>query len=109
MRATRRGLAALLLALGLLPSVDRALLAHAHHGPAPLAGWNAAGEADAPGGPSGCAACQARATLDAVAIDAHPERHGLAPTLPPAARPCTAPVAPRLETPPVRGPPLQIV
>jgi hypothetical protein len=112
MRVTRRWFAALLLALGLLPGVDRILLAHVHESASPVAsaalpgagGANAAGE-----GWLDCAACHARATLDALAIDAHPERHGAAPAAAPLPAPCAAPAAPRPDAPPVRGPPLRIV
>jgi hypothetical protein len=109
MRITRRWLAASIVALGLLPGVERALLAHAHHGTGPAAELGAPAEADAPGGLSGCAACQARATLDSLAVDAHPERHGAAPAAVVILAPCSAPSAARLETPPARGPPLRIV
>ena len=107
MRATRRWLAASLFALGLLPGVERVLLAHAHHGAGPVHELVAPGDA-ASDGPSGCAACQARATLGALAVDAHPERHGAAPTEQPTTRPAPVPSAPRVETPPARAPPLAI-
>jgi hypothetical protein len=109
MRATRRWLAASLIALGLIPGVERILLSHVHHAAGPNAELSAASDSGASGGLSGCAACQARATLHSLAVDAHPERHGLAPVAPPQARPCTAPAAPPLATAPARGPPLQIV
>ena len=109
MRVTRRWLAASIVALGLLPGVERVVLAHAHHGAGPAAELAAPVDADAPGGLSGCAACQARATLDSLVVDAHPERHGAAPALALSHLPCAAPGAPRLQTPPARGPPLRIV
>ena len=108
MRATRRWLAASIVALGLLPGVEKILLAHAHHGPSPVAEFAATDE-PASDGLSGCAACQARATLSALAVDAHPERHGAAPSAPALARPCTAPSARSAPTPPARAPPLRIV
>jgi hypothetical protein len=109
MRDSRRWFAALLVALGLLPGVERLLLAHVHHASGPAAELAAVDEHAAAGGVSGCAACQARATLGAFALDAHPERHGVAPAAPPLPRPCAAPPAPRAETPPARAPPLPIV
>jgi hypothetical protein len=109
MRASRRWLAASLIALGLIPGVERALLAHVHPGSGPIAELAAASESHAGGGLAGCAACQARATLDSLALDAHPERHGAAPAAPPLSQPCRAPHAAHAETPPARGPPLRIV
>jgi hypothetical protein len=109
MRITRRWLATAVVALGLLPGAERALLAHAHHGSSPHEEVSAPAEPEASGGLSGCAACQARATLDSLVVDAHPERHGAAPVAAPLQRPCAAPSAPRAETPPARGPPLPIV
>ena len=112
MRVTRRCLAALLLALGLLPGVDRILLAHVHESAAPA--FESAAPGDLGGGAAGagwldCAACHARATLDTLVIDAHPERHGAAPVAARPAAPAALPSAPRIETPPARGPPLPIV
>src|SRR5512139_1424978 len=112
MRVTRRWFAALLLALGLLPGVERVLLAHVHGSASPVLGAASAGD-DARGA-SGeawldCAACQARATLDALTIDAHPERHGAAPAAAPLPELRAFPSEPRAETPPVRGPPTRIV
>jgi hypothetical protein len=98
-----------LIALGLVPGVERALLAHVHHGAGPTAELAAASETHAAGGLSGCAACQARATLDSLVVDAHPERHGVAPAAAPLPEPCTGLPAARVETPPARGPPLRIV
>jgi len=114
MRITRRWLAALLLALGLLPSVDRILLAHAHVHESASQSLSAAPSGAGTGGASSaawldCAACQARATLDALTIDAHPERHGAAPAATPLPEPRAFPSAPRAETPPARGPPTRIV
>jgi hypothetical protein len=109
MRATRRWLAASLVALGLIPGVERVLLTHVHHRTGPDAELAATSEADEAGGLSGCAACQARATLDSLVVDAHPERHGAAPAAPPLPQPCAAPRAVRAETPPARAPPLRIV
>ncbi len=82
MRTSRRWFAVLLLALGLLPGVDRILLAHVHGGPelTLAAARPDAGSADANrDGWLDCAACHARAALDALVIDAHPERHGAGP------------------------------
>jgi hypothetical protein len=98
-----------LIALGLIPGVERALLAHVHHGSGPIAELAAASESDAAGGLSGCAACQARATLDSLVVDAHPERHGAAPAAAPLLRQPATPAAAHLETPPARAPPLRIV
>jgi hypothetical protein len=61
------------------------------------------------GGLAGCAACQARATLDSLVVDAHPERHGAAPAAAPLLRQAAAPHAAHAETPPARAPPLRIV
>jgi hypothetical protein len=111
MRITRRWLAALLLALGILPGVDRILLAHVHTSASPVLSAAAHGE-DARGARAGwldCAACHARAALDALGFDAHPERHGAAPAAPPLSAPAATPAAFHGETPPARGPPLRIV
>jgi hypothetical protein len=112
MRVPRRWLAAFWLALGLLPGVERILVAHVHESARPELG------APTPGAGAGgaaseswldCAACHARATLDALVVDAHPERHGAAPASPAVAL-CAAPhAAPHTETPPARGPPHPIV
>jgi YD repeat-containing protein len=99
MRVTRRCLAALLLALGLLPGVDRILLAHAHESAAPALHASAAGASERGGERAGwldCAACHARATLDALAIDAHPESHGAAPVAALPSAHAALPSAPRL-------------
>jgi hypothetical protein len=112
MRTPRRWLAALWLALGLLPGVDRILLAHAHPEATPVASAARAGgglAGPAAGGWLDCAACHARATLDGVVVDAHPERHGAAPAAAPLPEPYRAPTAARAETPPARAPPLPIV
>ena len=112
MRITRRWFAALLLALGLLPGVDRILLAHVHESASPVLDAAAPGEGAGGSGSEAwldCAACQARATLDALTIDAHPERHGAAPATAPISEPCAFPSEPRAETPPARGPPTRIV
>jgi hypothetical protein len=109
MHASRRWLAASLIALGLLPGVERVLLTHVHHGAGPTAELAAASEAESATGLSACAACQARATLDSLAVDAHPERHGAAPAAPPLPEPGAAPPAQRAGPPPARGPPLRIV
>jgi hypothetical protein len=112
MRITRRWFAALLLALGLLPGVDRILLAHVHESASPVFSAAAAGQgARGAGGEAwlDCAACHARATLDALTINAHPERHGAAPAAAPLPALCAFPSEPRAETPPARGPPTRIV
>jgi hypothetical protein len=112
MRTSRRWLAALLLALGMLPGVERILLAHVHGASTPAIAATApdAGSADALGeGWLDCAACHARATLDSLAIDAHPERHGAAPFAAPAQRPGAAPPAPCTDAPSARAPPPRIV
>lgn len=113
MRITRRWLAALLLALGLLPGVDRVLLAHAHAHESTSPWLSAAGPGNqARGADAGwldCAACHARATLDTLGFDAHPERHGAAPAAAPVAATAAAPSAPCLDAPSARGPPLRIV
>ncbi len=104
----RRWLASGLVALALLPGLERSLLAHDHASPGSvtqLSGTPHAGAA----GLNGCAVCQARASLGSLAIDRHPERHGAAPVSPPLSLREPAPAAPRLETPHVRGPPLRIV
>jgi hypothetical protein len=107
----RRWLAALGLALGLLPGVERILVAHLHESAQPVLASAGAGGG---GGQEGrgwldCAACHARATLGALVFDAHPERHGAEPAAAPA--PAVSPLhaAPRVETPPPRGPPQPIV
>jgi len=105
MRATRRWLAALLLVLGIAPGAERVLLGHAHPAAGPVAQLFATHEGAA-AGLSGCAACQARATLAAIAVDAHPERHGVAPAARPEARPSAAPDARPPDTPRARAPPL---
>lgn len=97
----------LLVALGLLPGVDRVLLAHVH-GSGGLAAT--AADTGAPAGTdsplSGCAVCQARAALDAAAPAAHAARSALpiaaappAPVETPLLRRCARVHAPR-------GPPL---
>jgi hypothetical protein len=109
---TRRWFAVLLLALGLLPSADRILLAHVHESAGPVLSAAAAGEgAHAAGGEAwlDCATCHSRAALDALAIDAHPERHDVAPADEPLPELCAAPSPAHAETPPARGPPLRIV
>jgi hypothetical protein len=106
---TRRWLSTWLLALALLPGVERTLLAHGHASAGPVAQLAAAPLAGATDGLRDSAACQARASLGSLAIDAHPERHGAAPPAPALALPDARVEAPRLETPPVRGPPLRIV
>ena len=112
MRITRRWFAALLLALGLLPGVDRILLAHVHESATPVLSAAANGEGTRSSGGDAwldCAACHARATLDALTIDAHPERHGAAPAAAPLPEPGAFPAEPRAETPPARAPPTRIV
>jgi hypothetical protein len=112
MRVTRRWLATLLLALGLLPGVDRILLAHVHESAAPALESAAPGDLGGNAAGAGwldCAACHARATLDTLVIDAHPERHGAAPVTALPAVHATLPRPPRAPTPPARGPPLRIV
>jgi hypothetical protein len=112
MRVSRRWLAALWLALGLLPGVERILVAHVHESARPELA-PAAHDAGAGGQASeawlDCAACHARATLGALVVDAHPERHGAAPAAPVPALSEAPPAAPALATPPARGPPHQIV
>jgi hypothetical protein len=105
----RRWLATWLLALALLPGAERMLLTHGHASAGPVAQLVAAPAAGAADGLRDCAACQARASLGSLAIDAHPERHGAAPPAPALALPDARVEAPRLETPPVRGPHLRIV
>ena len=112
MRVSRRWLAALYLALGLVPGVDRILVAHVHEGAGPA--LHAASAASNGGGSQSegwldCAACHARATLDALVFDAHPERHGAEPASAPEPLRAAPPPAPHAETPPARGPPLPIV
>jgi hypothetical protein len=112
MRGSRRWLAAFWLALGLLPGVERILVAHVHGSARPEVaaaahGAGAGGEASEAW--LDCAACHARATLGALVVDAHPERHGAAPTTPAPALSEAPPAAPHLETPPPRGPPHPIV
>jgi hypothetical protein len=105
----RRWLVVWLLGLTLLTGLERSLLAHGHGSAGPVAAIDAAPEADATDLREDCAACQARASLGSLTIDAHPERHGAAPAarvLTLAERPLEAP---RLSTPYVRGPPLRIV
>lgn len=112
MLISRRWFAALLLALGLLPGVDRILLAHVHESTSPVLSAPAAGQgARSSGGEAwlDCAACHARATLDTLTIDAHPERHGAAPAAAPLPALCAFLSEPRAETPPARGPPTRIV
>jgi hypothetical protein len=112
MRVSRRWLAALWVVFGLLPGVDRILLAHVHDSANPVL-RTAPAESGASGAQSAawldCAACHARATLDALTFDAHPERHGAAPAAAPLPHPCAPPAEPHAEAPPVRGPPLPIV
>jgi len=108
----RRWFAALLLALGLLPGVDRILLAHVHESASPVASAALPGSGAYGGSAAGwldCAACHARATLAALVVDAHPERHGAAPAVASLPAPAAAPAAARPSTDPVRGPPLRIV
>jgi hypothetical protein len=109
MRLTRRWLSALLLALGLLPGVDRILLAHVHESAGPLIAAASQGENARSEGWLHCAACHARATLDALVVDAHPERHGAAPATPPRAGLPAFAAATRAASPPARGPPPAIV
>jgi hypothetical protein len=109
MPTTRRWLATGFLALALLPGVERSLLAHDHASAGPVAQVTPAPDAASTDGLQDCVACQARASLDAVAIDAHPERHGAAPPALFLVLPGPAPLAPRFETPYVRGPPFRIV
>jgi hypothetical protein len=111
MRIHRRWLAALLLALGILPGVDRILLAHVHTSASPALSAAAPSE-DARGaraGGLGCGACHARAAQGALGFDAHPERHGAAPAPAPLSALAAAPAALHGETPPARGPPARIV
>jgi hypothetical protein len=112
MRVSRRWFAAFWLALGLLPGVERILIAHVHESGRPVLAADTAG-AGASGARSegwlDCAACQARATLAALVFDAHPERHGAEPAAPPAPAGAAAPGAEPAETPPARGPPHTIV
>jgi hypothetical protein len=108
MPTTRRWLAAWLLALALLPGLERGLLAHDHASASPVAQLAAAPEAAAAGVLQDCFACHARASLSAMAIDAHPERHGAAPPELILAPPAPAPLVAQVETPYVRGPPPQI-
>jgi hypothetical protein len=92
--------------------VDRILLTHSHGGAelaiAPLqADAGAAGASGHLG--LGCAACHARATLDVLAIDAHPESHGAAPFAASSGAPsCVLPAA-FCEAPSARAPPSRIV
>ncbi|MEN8160919.1 MAG: hypothetical protein ABFS41_12670 [Myxococcota bacterium] len=109
MPTVRRWLVAWLLGLALLPGLEQSLLAHGHASAGPVAAVSAAPEADATGPLEDCAACQARASLGSLSIDAHPERHGAAPPAPVLALSERAPAAPRRSTPYVRGPPLRIV
>lgn len=109
MPTTRRWLAAWFLALALLPGVERSLLAHDHTSAGPVAQVSPLPDAVGADGLQDCVACQARASLHAMAIDAHPERHGAAPPSRVLVLPGPAPLAPRFETPYVRGPPLRIV
>ena len=112
MRISRRWFAALLLALGLLPGVDRILLAHVHGGTelAVAAAQPDAGSADANSDAwLDCAACHARATLAALAIDAHPERHSAEPFAAPLTRRASALPAPQGAAPSARAPPSRIV
>lgn len=109
MRSTRRWLSALVLALGLVPGADRILLAHVHGDAGPVLSAAAAGASAGREASLDCAACHARATLDTLAIDAHPERHGAAPAAPPLEPPAGVRAAPRPDTPRTRGPPAPIV
>jgi hypothetical protein len=112
MRVSRRWLAALWLALGLLPGVERILVAHVHESASPVlaaagSGWPGSGQESESW--LDCAACHARATLGALAFDAHPERHGAQPAAPPAPVVAAPPATPHAEAPPARGPPHPIV
>jgi hypothetical protein len=111
MRVSRRWFAALWLALGLLPGVERILLAHVHETARPvLAAETAAGANGARSeGWLDCAACHARASLDALVVDAHPERHGAEPAATPQPVVAEAPSFDHGEPPPARAPPHPIV
>jgi len=109
MPTLHRWLVAWLLGLALLPGLEWSLLSHSHVGSGPELTVDAAAPAATVGRLEHCGACQARASLGALEIDAHPERHGAAPAEPVPVSPPRAPCAPRLETPHVRGPPSPIV
>jgi hypothetical protein len=111
MRLSRRWFAALWLALGLLPGVERVLVAHFHASASPAFAAAGAGSGSGEQSPSGldCAACHARATLSALVFDAHPARHGAEPAAPPEPVIAAPPAAPDAASPPPRGPPPPIV
>jgi hypothetical protein len=99
-----------LVAIGLLTGAEGSLLTHAHVAETPTIGASAPGAPVAPTGAApDCAACHARAAVDALVVDAHPERHGAAPCAAPPLDPHGAPPARGLAPAPARAPPHRIV